>query len=192
MNVLALLPYDGRNIRLRWLRDDDFDVFFGYRSDLHVARYQGWWPMDAAKARAFLHEKGALANVETSAETSGWVQLAIADAASDALLGDIGLWRSHDRSEAELGITVTPLAQGRGVGRNAVCAVLALLFCDPVVARVRANADARNAPCRRMLVAAGFREIGTANVFVKEEACLEHQYAVTREQYLSAPEEPVT
>ncbi len=183
MSALALLPYDLGSVRLRRLRDDDFAVFFGYRSDPQVARYQGWWPMDEAKARAFLHEQGAQVGIELG----GWVQLAIADATSDALLGDIGVWMSHDRNEAELGITVAPSAQGRGVGRNAVSAALALLFSEPMVARVRANADARNAPCRRMLVAAGFREIGTLNVFVKEEPCTEHQYVVQRGQHAQAP-----
>jgi RimJ/RimL family protein N-acetyltransferase len=188
VSILALLPYDLRGVRLRRLREADFAVFFGYRSDLQVARYQGWWPMDAAKAQAFLREQGARAGVEIG----GWVQLAIADAASDTLLGDIGIWLSHDRSEAELGITVAPSAQGRGIGRTAVSAALALLFSDPVVVRVRANADARNASCRRMLVAAGFREIGTVNVFVKEEACIEHQYVVERGLHAQAPKEHVS
>jgi hypothetical protein len=58
--------------------------------------------------------------------------------------------------------------------------------------RVRANADALNMPCRRMLVAVGFQEIGTADVFVKERACLEHQYVVTRDQWTPTQEEPVT
>jgi RimJ/RimL family protein N-acetyltransferase len=188
MNMLAQLPYDLGAVRLRALREADFAVFLGYRSDPLVARYQGWWPMDEAKARTFLREQSARAGVELG----GWVQLAIADAASDALLGDIGVWISHDRSEAELGITVAPSAQGRGIGRNAMSAALALLFSDPVVARVHANADARNAPCRRMLVAAGFREVGTANVFVKEEACIEHQYVVERGQHAQKPEEHVS
>ena len=61
-------------------------------------------------------------------------------------------------------------------------AACALLFADPAVCRIHANADARNAPCRRMLVAAGFREIGTADVFVKEEACVEHRYLIERGQ----------
>ncbi len=188
MNMLTQLPYDLGDVRLRALREADIAVFLGYRSDPLVARYQGWWPMDETKARNFLREQGARAGIELG----GWVQLAIADATTDALLGDIGVWMSHDRNEAELGITVAPLAQGRGVGRHAVSAALALLFSDPVVARVRANADARNAPCRRMLVAAGFRETGTANVFVKEEACIEHQYVVERGQYAQAPKEHVS
>jgi hypothetical protein len=31
-----------------------------------------------------------------------------------------------------------------------------------------------------MLIAAGFRDVGTAEVFVKEERCIEHRYRVER------------
>jgi RimJ/RimL family protein N-acetyltransferase len=180
------LPFCVGDVRLRALREDDLPVFLGYRSDPLVARYQGWWPMDEAKARVFLREQGANASVDFAGR---WFQLGIADAATDALQGDLGVWLSHDRTEAELGITVAPAVQGRGIGRSAMRAGLALLFADPAVTRVRANADARNTPCRRMLVAAGFRETGTADVFVKEEACVEHQYIAERGQAASTPQE---
>lgn len=179
MSTTARLPLCVGEVRLRALRDDDLAPFLAYRSDPQVARYQGWWPMDEERARAFLHEQA----VKGDPDAAGvWFQLAIADAASDALLGDLGVWRSPDRTEAEVGISVAPASQGRGIGRNAMRAAFALLFADPGMARVRANADARNLPCRRMLLAAGFRETGTAEVFVKEEACIEHHYLAERGQ----------
>lgn len=178
MNAAAVrLPLCVGEVRLRALRDDDLARFLAYRSDPQVARYQGWWPMDEARARAFLHEHAAKGDPDAAGV---WFQLAIADATTDALLGDLGVWRSPDRTEAELGISVAPASQGRGIGRNTMRAALAMLFADPAVARVHANADARNLPCRRMLVAAGFRETGTARVFVKEEACIEHRYLAER------------
>lgn len=177
MNAAARLPLCVGEVRLRALRDDDLPRFLAYRSDPQVARYQGWWPMDEARARAFLHEHAAKGDPDAAGV---WFQLAIADATTDVLLGDLGVWRSPDRTEAELGISVAPASQGRGIGRNAMRAALALLFADPGMARVRANADARNLPCRRMLSAAGFRETGTAEVFVKEEACIEHHYLAER------------
>jgi RimJ/RimL family protein N-acetyltransferase len=178
VNVASRLPVCMGHVRLRALREeDDLAAFLGYRSDPLVARYQGWWPMDESSARAFLREHGAMADVDSAGH---WLQLAIADAATDALLGDLGVWLSHDRSEAELGITLASAMQGRGIGRSAMRAACGMLFADPAVARIHANADARNTPCRRMLVAAGFRETGTAHVFVKEEACVEHRYIIER------------
>jgi RimJ/RimL family protein N-acetyltransferase len=178
VSVASRLPVCMGGVRLRALREeDDLAVFLGYRSDPLVARYQGWSPMDEAKARAFLREHAAKADVDS---TGHWLQLAIADAASDALIGDLGVWLSHDRSEAELGITLASSMQGRGIGRSAMRAACGMLFSDPAVVRIRADADARNTPCRRMLVAAGFREMGIAHVFVKEEACVEHRYIIER------------
>ena len=185
MTIHAQLPCRTGAIRLRALRDDDLAAFLGYRSDAQVARYQGWWPMDEAKARMFLYEHGTGAHVDSAGD---WLQLAIADASTDTLVGDLGVWMLNDGTEAELGITIAPASQGMGVGRSAMCAALALLFVDPAMLRVRANADARNISSRRMLVAAGFRQIGTADVFVKEEACVEHQYVVERGQTLSISE----
>ncbi len=181
MSVLTQLPFCMDGIRLRALREDDLCLFLGYRSDPLVARYQGWWPMDESKARAFLREHGDNASLDS---TDHWVQIAVADESTDSLLGDLGVWLSQDRTEAELGVTIAPAAQGRGIGRSAMRAGLALLFADPAVTCVRASADARNTPSRRMLAAAGFREIGTAEVFVKEEACIEHLYLVQRGVYV--------
>ncbi len=185
MSMHAQLPCRTGAIRLRALRDDDLAAFLGYRSDAQVARYQGWWPMDEAKALMFLHEHGASAHADSAGD---WLQLAIADAFTDTLVGDLGVWLLNNGTEAELGITIAPASQGMGVGRSAMRAALNLLFANPAVQRVRANADARNIPSRRMLVAAGFRQIGTADVFVKEEACVEYQYIVERGQTLSIPE----
>ncbi len=170
------------SIRLRALRESDLADFHAYRSDPQVARYQGWQPMDEARALAFLRGQ----NNRSALEPGRWVRLAIADTPTDRLLGDIGLWLSHDRREAEIAITVAPSAQGRGVARNAIRAVFVLLSGEPALERIRADADARNLPSRRMLVAAGFREIGTAEVFVKEEACIEHRYRVERETFAPA------
>ena len=60
-------------VRLRALREeDDLAVFLGYRSDPLVARYQGWGPMDEAKACAFLREHGAKADLDSAGH---WLQL---------------------------------------------------------------------------------------------------------------------
>ena len=176
MNLVARLPLDRDGVRLRALRRDDVAAFLLYRSDPDVARFQGWSPMDLARARAFIDEQCGLAEVEGGA----WRQLAIADARDDALLGDLGVWLSPDRTEAELGITVTPAAQGSGVGRRAVQAAAALLFADTPVQRVHACADARNMACRRMLQAAGFREGAASEVVVKGEPCTEYRYTMAR------------
>lgn len=183
-DVAALdIAIDG--IRLRALRESDLADFHAYRSDPHVAHYQGWPPMDEARALAFLREQ----RDRSALEPGRGVRLAIADTATDRLLGDLGLWLSHDRREAEIGITVAPSAQRRGVARRAIRAAFVLLSVEPALQRIRADADARNLPSRRMLLAAGFRDIGTAEVFVKEEACIEHRYRIERDVFARAQQE---
>ena len=160
MSVASRLTVCVGGVRLRALReDDDLAVFLGYRSDPLVARYQGWGPMDEAKARAFLREHGAKADFDSAGH---WLQLAIADAATDALLGDLGVWLSHDRSEAELGITLASASQGRGIGRSAMRAACGMLFSDSAVTRIHANADARNTASRRVVEKLELRNEGTA------------------------------
>lgn len=176
MNLAARLPVEQDGVRLRALRRDDLAAFLHYRADPAVARFQGWMPMDLARARAFIDEQCALAEVEGGA----WRQFAIADARDDALLGDLGVWLSPDLTAAELGISVTPAAQGGGIGRRAVQAAVALLFSGPTVQHVHACADARNMACRRMLQAAGFREAGATEVVVKGEPCTEFRYTMAR------------
>lgn len=176
MSLAARLPHALDGVRLRALRPADLPAFLHYRSDPAVARFQGWHPMDAARARAFIDEQCALAGEEAGA----WRQLAIADAHDDRLLGDLGLWLSPDRTDAELGITVTPAAQGGAVGRRAMRAAVALLFAATPVQRVHACADARNMACRRMLEAAGFREGAASEVVVKGEPCTEIRYTMAR------------
>lgn len=140
--------------------------------------------MDETEARAFLRGQGVR---DAGSDTRSWRQFAIADAATDALFGDLGVWMLRDGIEAEIGITVAPAAQGRAIGRNAMRTALEMVFADPAVIRVRADADARNTACRRMLVAAGFREVGTVHVFVKEAPRVEHRYIVERDAFAPAP-----
>ena len=178
ISILDSLLHCRDGLRLRRLRETDLPAFSAYRSDPEVARYQGWSPMSESKALEFLREHAAL----TSHLPGTWLQLAIADAATDRLLGDMGIWLLHDRSCAEIGITVAPAEQGQGVGRRAMRTICALLLADPAIIHIRADADARNLACRRMLAAVGFRETGTAEVFVKEEACIEYRHILDRGQ----------
>jgi len=71
---------------LRRLRPSDLSSFQAYRSIPELGRYQGWSPMSGAEAMAFLAEMK-----DAPLFTPGqWVQLGIAEAATNRLIGDIG------------------------------------------------------------------------------------------------------
>lgn len=173
---LRVLPHAADGLRLRTLRETDLTDFLGWRSDPEVARYQGWMPMDAAAARAFLQ-----AQAWASPQPAGtWRQIGVAEAASDRLIGDVGIWLFPDARAAELGISVAPAAQGRGVGRWAVSTLCGLLFAHAGVERIRAAADMRNLPSLRMLDAAGLRACGQRSVVSKGEDCEERIFECVR------------
>ena len=115
-------------LRLRPFRAADLPAFAAYRGDPEVARYQGW---DAgyslADAERFLAGQDGLALGATGA----WVQLAIADRAGDALLGDCACFVLGEQpGSAEIGITLAPASQGRGIAAEALRALIGA-SCSP-------------------------------------------------------------
>src|SRR3546814_2619572 len=92
----------------------------------------------------------------------------------DVLAGDIGIHLSADLRVAEFGLSIDPRRQGRGLGTEAVQALVSLLLRHTPVATIVAATDARNLPCLRMLDKAGLRMTGERMAVFKGEACMEH------------------
>ena len=139
------LPWRSERVVVRRLRAADLERFQAYRHDPEVGRYQGWEPQADAKALAFLEDMA----VEPFGRVGEWIQLAIADADDDRLLGDIGLHVGED--EAELGITLAVDAQGRGLATEAAEAVVAGLRAHTGVRRLVGITDVRNTSSARLL-----------------------------------------
>ncbi len=159
---------------LRRLRLDDLEAFQAYRADPEVGRYQGWEPATAAEAAAFIAEMAA-----APCPTLGdWVQIAIADAQTDALIGDIGLHVSESGEEAELGITLARAAQGRGLAVDASRALIAGLQQDTAVRRLVGITDVRNTPSARLLERLGMALEGEQETMFRGELCREWRYGL--------------
>jgi RimJ/RimL family protein N-acetyltransferase len=168
------LPWRAARVTLRRLRPADLARFQAYRGDPEVGRYQGWEPMTDADAAATIAEMAA-APLPT---LGGWVQIAIADAADDALIGDIGLHVSESGEEAELGITLAPEAQGRGLAEEAARTLIAGLASATAVRRLIGITDARNAPSARLLERLGMTFEAEEETIFRGESCLERRYAL--------------
>jgi len=110
-----------------------------------------------------------------------WLQLGIADADSGSLLGDIGIHLSEDGATAELGFTLHPAAQGRGIATAAVREALQVLFEATSAVRVLGITDSRNEPSIRLLERVGFRYQEAREVVFRGEACCEKIYALARQ-----------
>ncbi len=142
-------------LRLRPFGPADLPAFAAYRADPEVARHQSW---DAgytlADAERFLAEQtgGALGT------PGAWVQLAIAGREDDALLGDCACFALPDQPRtAEIGVTLAPASQGRGIAAEALRALIGDLFATHGMHRVIAQADDRNAAVQRLLERLGLR-----------------------------------
>ena len=172
----SLLPcrFDGGI--LRRLRRSDLGAFQAYRSIPELGRYQGWSPMSEAEALVFLVEMEATALFQPGQ----WVQLGIADPRTELILGDIGLRLSEDSQTGEVGFTLAPSAQGRGVASAAVRAALQLLFTATPVSLVRGITDARNTRSIRLLERPGFECQETRKAVYRGEECIEQVFVLPR------------
>lgn len=171
------LPRATDRLLLRRFRSDDLAGFQSYRCDPDVGRYQGWTVMDDTAAAAFIDAMAA-APIGVPGK---WFQIAVANRSTDALIGDIGICLRDDGTRtAEIGFSMAPLAQGQGLGKEAVREALALLFAAPDVAIVEGVIDARNVPSIRLLERVGMRLHKTQEVAFKGAMCTEHVYSIAR------------
>jgi len=172
----SLLPVVLQHTALRMLRASDVDRFHAYRSDTGLAMYQGWSPMSIEAARRFIGEMAAIRELRRG----DWVQLGIADASTDLLLGDVGLHLEPDESIAEIGFTLHRAAQGIGHATRAVRASLSLVFAASNAKFVRAVTDSRNAESIRVLERVGFSRAYVQEAVFKGEPCTEIVYVYDR------------
>jgi RimJ/RimL family protein N-acetyltransferase len=143
----------------------DAEAFVAYRREPAVARFQSWdvgyGADDAARLIAGQPDGDLPA-------PGGWIQLGIRDRGADGgeggvLLGDVAVHTWVDQpSTYELGVTLAPASQGRGVGAEAVARVIDHLFREAGAHRVVARSDARNAAVARLLGRVGMRHEGRA------------------------------
>lgn len=172
----TLLPRDFPGGRLRRVHPRDRAAFQAYRSLPELGRYQGWSPMLDAEALAFLDQMHR-APLFTPGQ---WIQLGIAEPESDALVGDIGLYLSEDGASGEVGFTLQPSAQGRGVASRAVREAIRLFFAATSATRVLGITDERNLPSIRLLVRLGFDFIERRQVVLRGQPCTEWVYVLPR------------
>ncbi|WP_205854977.1 GNAT family N-acetyltransferase, partial [Piscinibacter defluvii] len=172
----TLLPREFSAGRLRRLHPRDLAAFQAYRSLPELGRYQGWSPMSDAEALQFLDE----VHSAPLFAPGHWVQLGIAEPESDALVGDIGLYLSEDGTSGEVGFTLQPGSQGRGVATLAVLEALQLFFSVTSVTGVLGITDDRNLPSIKLLERVGFEFIESRQVVFRGEPCTERVYALPR------------
>jgi RimJ/RimL family protein N-acetyltransferase len=178
------LPHPGDHVVLRRFTPADLAAFQAYRHDPGLGEWQGWQPLDDRDAARFLDEM-ASAPLFVPGQ---WVQLAIGHGASQALIGDIGVFLAHDAQQAEVGITLARPFHGQGLAAQALRLALRWLFAHTSVARAVAITDVRNHASIRLLERAGLQRDKTEAAIFKGEPCEEHHYTIARDALARHPE----
>lgn len=143
-------------LRLRPLELDDIPEFIAYRGEPEVARYQGWQtPYTAEQANALLKAQESI----RLGAPGQWLQVAVIDRAGGQLCGDCAVRVLEDwRRTTELGVTLAPSWQGRGIAREALGALIDEMIAALELHRVVAHVDERNRGARRLFERLGFRQ----------------------------------
>ena len=156
MHPFHAVAFTTARLTIEPLSERDVDAFTEYRRDPDVARYQSWdtdYSVSDAKHLVAAQGDGELPS------PGSWLQLAVRETASGRLLGDLALHRLDDQPDTfEIGVTLAPSSQGRGIAAEALGALLDFVFDAEQAHRVIAFCDARNSPVARLLTRLGFRQ----------------------------------
>ncbi len=169
-------------LRLRRLRQGDAQAIAAYRGLPEVALLQSWEFYGPAEAAALIAEQE-----RTTPDTPGsWLQLALTLLDSGVLVGDCGIhFLQDDRRQVEIGITLSPAHQGRGLAAEAVGSVLRYVFESLGKHRVRAVTDAENDRAARLFRRLGFRQEAhfVEHVWFKGRWSSEFVFAMLRREW---------
>ena len=143
-------------LRLRPYRADDVEAMFALYSDPRVMRYWSFPPwVEMAQARIYLDK------VTTGMDSGEIFPWAIAECASDRLIGALTLHSLHvEQLRAEVGYSLSPEYQGRGLAAEALRCGLTHAFDSLGLVRVEADIDPRNEASCRLLEKIGFQREG--------------------------------
>jgi RimJ/RimL family protein N-acetyltransferase len=145
-----------KRLTIEPLSANDVSEFVAYRRDPDIARWQSWEPTYSVNDAAELIAAQPDADLPPA---GSWMQLAVRDSESGSLYGDVAVHTLDEQPDTfEIGVTLASASQGRGIGTEAVSAVLGHLFVDAGAHRVISFCDSRNEPVARLLRRVGMRK----------------------------------
>ncbi|WP_046004340.1 GNAT family N-acetyltransferase [Pseudoalteromonas rubra] len=171
-NTLLLRPFE----------ESDLKEFARYRANPEVARFQSWDENYTLRDATTLFQA---MDYSRFTEPGLWFQIAIVRRVSGELLGDLAL-HFLPQQQVEIGFTLAPESQHRGVARHALRILLPHLFSKYDIHRVSALTDPRNLPAQKLLEALHFRREAhyIKSLYFKGSWVDEYRYALLREEFL--------
>jgi RimJ/RimL family protein N-acetyltransferase len=147
-------PIVTERLRLRPHRPEDLGDLLEFHSDPEVTRYIPWPVRTLDQTREALAVK---LHQGTAHSVGEWLVLAMEEAETGTVIGEVLLKRSDDRKRiGELGYAMRSDRQGKGLASEAVRAMLDLGFGTFGLTRITAAVEAPNTASRRLLERFGF------------------------------------
>lgn len=143
-----------QRVMLRPFTAADVDTMFMLQSDAEVMRYGSHAPWTRREqAEAKIHE--------IIAGREGVISWAVELRETGKMIGDCVLFSlSRDHGRAEIGYSLLPLVQGKGLALEATRRMCAWAFDELLLRRLEADADPRNVRSTRLLEKLGFQREG--------------------------------
>ena len=155
-------------LRLRPLAESDVADVFAVFSDPVVVRY---W--DGPLMGTLQDAMRYIDHIHHGFRRRDFFQWGVADSSTDGVIGTCTLTHcSATHQRAEIGFALRQTHWGKGLGTEAVGAVIAFAFETLKLHRVEADADPRNERCLRLLERFGF----------EREGCLRERYFLNGER----------
>lgn len=176
------LIINSQRLIIRNLKKKDLNDFYEYRSDPEVAKYQGFDTMNKVQAKRFIESQ-----VDKFYGIPGeWVQYGIENIKTNKLIGDCAIKLEDDNDKiAQIGITINPLFQNKGIAKEAMMAIMPWLFEVKKLHRIFEIVDVENSNSIKLLEGLGFRKEGhfIENIFFNGKWGSEFQYAMLRKEW---------
>jgi [ribosomal protein S5]-alanine N-acetyltransferase len=169
---------------IRDLRESDLEDFHRYRSDPEITRFQGFDAFSKEQAREFIAEN----KIKKDGVPGQWVQYGIEELHTKKLIGDCAI-QLHlpETSEAEIGITISPLYQRKGYAKETMSEILNLLFNEKEISRIVERVDTENMASIALMKGLFFRQENPVgeSIFSKGIWTSEFRFVMLKEEWIS-------
>jgi ribosomal-protein-alanine N-acetyltransferase len=161
----------------------DTEMFYKYRSDEELMKFQGFKVKSIEEARGFITEQ----TEKFFGKPGEWVQYGIELSETKTLIGDCAIkLQAEDERIAEIGITISQKYQQKGFAKEVLFALMKWLFEEKKLHRIVETVEAENIASIKLLRSVGFRQEAyfIENIFCNGKWSSEYQFAMLRYEWL--------
>ncbi len=145
---------ESERIILRDLVDQDIEIFYNYRSDDDLLKYQDFSVRSLEETQTFIQEQKTI----SIGQSNQWKQIGIA-LKDNQLIGDCAIQFTPEEIRiAEIGCTISREFHSKGYATEALRLLTKHTFKNYPIHKFKALVDIRNLPSQKMLLKVGFEK----------------------------------